>query len=197
MTERRPDLPGQEPVSLMENISLLLKALHFAADKHRDQRRKDVDASPYINHPIYVAQILAEIGGIDDLGILCAAVLHDTVEDTEAEYVDIEREFGERVARIVAEVTDDKSLHKAERKRLQIEHARYMSDEGALVKVADKIANVRDVASNPPGDWDEVRRIEYLDWSEQVVSNCPKVNQRLEGYFAESLACARQVLGGH
>jgi GTP diphosphokinase / guanosine-3',5'-bis(diphosphate) 3'-diphosphatase len=181
-------------VSSMENISLFLKALHFAADKHRDQRRKDVDASPYINHPIYVAQILAEIGGIEDIGVLCAAVLHDTVEDTQAEFVDIQREFGERIAGIVAEVTDDKSRPKAERKRLQIEHARHMSDEGALVKLADKIANVRDVASNPPGNWDQARRREYLDWAEQVVRNCPKVSQSLEGYFAESLVFAGKAL---
>jgi guanosine-3',5'-bis(diphosphate) 3'-pyrophosphohydrolase len=179
----------------MEDVSLFLKALHFAANKHRDQRRKDVEASPYINHPIYVAQILSDIGGVDDLGVLAAAVLHDTVEDTETESADIEREFGERIARIVGEVTDDKSLNKFERKRLQIEHAKHMSNEGALVKVADKIANVRDIASNPPKDWDKTRRVEYLKWAEQVVSNCPKVNSRLEEYFAESLASARQAFG--
>ena len=179
----------------MENVALFLKALQFAADKHRNQRRKDVEASPYINHPIYVARILADIGGVDDLGVLAAAVLHDTVEDTETESADIERHFGERIARIVGEVTDDKSLKKAERKRLQIEHARHMSDEGALVKVADKIANVRDIASNPPRDWDQARRVEYLAWAEQVVCNCPKVNSGLEEYFAESLASARQAVG--
>lgn len=178
----------------MENVSLFLKALHFAADKHRDQKRKGVNASPYINHPIEVAQILADIGGINDLGVLAAAVLHDTVEDTEAEPADIEREFGERIANIVGEVTDDKSLKKSERKRLQIEHALHMSDEGALVKVADKIANIRDVASNPPETWGQARRLEYLDWAEQVVCNCPNVNPGLEEYFAESLVFARQAL---
>jgi guanosine-3',5'-bis(diphosphate) 3'-pyrophosphohydrolase len=177
----------------MHKVSLLLKALHFAADKHRDQKRKDVSASPYINHPIFVAQILADVGGIDDLEVLSAAVLHDTVEDTETEVTDIEKEFGERVANIVGEVTDDKSLEKSERKRLQIEHARDISEEGALVKVADKIANVRDIASNPPKDWDQARRVEYLDWAEQVVGSCPKVNSALENYFYESLASAREV----
>ena len=177
----------------MEDVSLFLKALHFAADKHRDQKRKDVDASPYINHPIYVAQILADIGGVDDLGILAAAVLHDTVEDTEADPADIEREFGARIARIVGEVTDDKSLSKSERKRLQIEHARHMSEEGALVKVADKIANVRDIGNSPPKDWDQTRRVEYLEWAEQVVGNCPNVNPGLQEYFDESLVSARQL----
>jgi guanosine-3',5'-bis(diphosphate) 3'-pyrophosphohydrolase len=179
---------------MMENVSLFLKALDFAADKHRYQKRKGSDASPYINHPISVAQILADIGGVDDLGVLAAAVLHDTVEDTKTESADIEREFGNRVARIVGEVTDDKSLEPVERKRLQIEHACHLSEEGTLVKVADKIANVRDIASNPPENWDQSRRLEYLDWAEQVVRNCPKVNPGLEGYFAESLASARQAL---
>ena len=178
----------------MEDVSLFLKALHFAADKHRDQKRKDVDASPYINHPIYVAQILADIGGVDDLGVLAAAVLHDTVEDTEAESADIEREFGARIARIVGEVTDDKSLSKSERKRLQIEHARHMSEEGALVKVADKIANVRDVASNPPADWDAARRKDYLDWAEKVVAKCKPECPELLSYFEESLVNAREGL---
>ncbi len=177
----------------MENISLLLKALHFAADKHRDQRRKDSNASPYINHPIYVAQILAEVGGIDDLEVLAAAILHDTVEDTETEAADIEREFGQRVASIVAEVTDDKALDKSERKRLQVEHASHMSAEGALVKIADKIANIRDVSSNPPANWDHARRVEYIDWAEQVVCNCPKVNSELERCFSDSLTSAREV----
>jgi len=179
--------------SQLGNVSLLLKALHFAADKHRDQRRKDADASPYINHPIYVAQILADEGGIDDLDVLAAAILHDTVEDTETEATDIEHEFGQRVANIVAEVTDDKSLEKPERKRLQIEHASHLSDEGALVKIADKIANIRDVVGNPPKGWDQERRVEYLDWAEQVVRNCPKVNPALENCFLESLASAREV----
>lgn len=176
---------------MMENISLFLQALHFAADRHRDQRRKDVEASPYINHPIYVAQILTDVGGVDDLDVLAAAVLHDTVEDTKAESTEIEREFGERVARIVGEVTDNKLLEPSERKRLQIEHAKHLSPEGALVKVADKIANVRDIASNPPKDWSHARKVEYIDWAERVVDNCPKVNPGLERYFAESLASAR------
>ena len=179
----------------MENISLFLKALHFAADKHRDQRRKDEEASPYINHPIYVAQILAEIGDVDDVGVLCAAVLHDTLEDTQTDFSDIEREFGERIAGIVAEVTDDKSLGKAERKRRQIEHARYLSHEASLVKVADKIANVRDMAIRPPEGWDRARRVEYLNWAEEVVANCRGVNQRLLTHFAQSLTSARRASG--
>ena len=179
---------------MMENVSLFLKALHFAADKHRDQRRKDESASPYINHPIYVAQILSDIGGIDDVEVLCGAILHDTVEDTEASLGDIELAFGLKIARIVAEVTDDKSLAKGARKQAQIDHASHISREGALVKVADKIANIRDVASNPPTDWDTERRKEYLDWAEMVVARCKPESPELVRYFEESLATAREVL---
>jgi guanosine-3',5'-bis(diphosphate) 3'-pyrophosphohydrolase len=178
----------------MKDFSLFLKALHFAADKHRDQRRKDEKASPYINHPIYVAQILADICGIDDVEVLCGAVLHDTVEDTKATLNDIELAFGLSIARIVEEVTDDKSLAKAERKQAQIDHAAHISREGALVKVADKIANIRDVASNPPSDWKPKRRREYLDWAEEVVANCKPGCPELVSFFEESLVSARKAL---
>ncbi len=178
----------------MNDISILLKAIHFAAGKHRDQRRKDVNSSPYINHPIHVAQILSEVGGIDDPEILAAAVLHDTVEDTETTPSELEQEFGERVARIVGEVTDDKSLPKNERKRLQIEHAAELSEEAALVKIADKISNVSDVIDNPPPDWGCIRRTEYLNWSEEVVTNSPRVNDRLIEYFAQSISLGKMAL---
>jgi guanosine-3',5'-bis(diphosphate) 3'-pyrophosphohydrolase len=178
----------------MKDASLFLKALHFAADKHRDQRRKDESASPYINHPIYVAQILTDIGGIDDVEVLCGAILHDTVEDTETSMNDIELAFGLRIARIVEEVTDDKLLPKQARKKAQIDHARHISREGALVKVADKIANIRDIASNPPNDWSMQRRKEYLDWAEKVVSRCKPESPELVSYFTESLAGAREGL---
>ena len=152
-------------------------------------------ASPYINHSIQVAQILAETGGITDTEILAAAVLHDTVEDTETTLNELERLFGARVARVVGEVTDDKTLPKDERKRLQIDHARGISHEGALVKIADKISNVQDIASNPPESWGYKRRLEYLGWARQVVSNCPMVSDSLDRCFGESMQLAEEMLG--
>jgi guanosine-3',5'-bis(diphosphate) 3'-pyrophosphohydrolase len=178
----------------MEDISLFLKALHYAADMHRYQRRKDDDGSPYINHPIYVAQILSDIGGINDVDVLSAAILHDTVEDTRATFHDIELAFGLRIARIVEEVTDDKSMEKAERKQAQIDHAGHISREGALVKVADKIANVRDIGANPPKGWEPERRRAYLDWAERVVERCRPENPALTDYFYECLGDAREAL---
>src|SRR5207248_6449319 len=118
-------------------LALLLKALAFAAHKHRDQRRKDAEASPYINHPIALADVLVNEGGVTDVDVLCAALLHDTVEDTATTQQELTDAFGSRIARIVAEVTDDKDLPKQERKRLQIEHAPHISREAKLVKLAD------------------------------------------------------------
>ena len=133
---------------------MFLKALHFAADKHRDQRRKDESASPYINHPIYVAQILSDIAGIDDVEVLCGAVLHDTVEDTETSLNDIELAFGLRVARIVEEVTDDKSLEKKARKQAVKEERRLRREEKKAHKTAFKMEEtkqLREIACNRSG----------------------------------------------
>ena len=124
--------------------------------------------------------------------ILAAAALHDTVEDTQTSLDDIEREFGTAVASMVAELTDDKSLPKAERKRLQVIHAPHVSPAAALVKIADKIVNVRDIARHPPTGWDSARRLAYLDWAEQVVAHCPRVNPSLDACFAKTLAMARR-----
>jgi guanosine-3',5'-bis(diphosphate) 3'-pyrophosphohydrolase len=164
-------------------LALLLKALAFAAHKHRDQRRKDAEASPYINHPIALADVLVNEGGVTDVEVLCAALLHDTVEDTATTPEELERSFGPRVARIVAEVTDDKTLPKAERKRLQVEHAASISREAKLVKLADKICNLRDVAAHPPAQWSLERRREYFEWAKSVVERLRGVHPRLEAAF--------------
>lgn len=180
----------------LKNEALILKAAHFAAMKHRDQRRKDHVSSPYINHPIAVALLLAEIGKVKDPEVIAAALLHDTIEDTDTSPLELETEFGLRVRGIVEEVTDDKSLKKADRKRLQIEHAAELSTAAALVKLGDKIANVSDMTMAPPAGWDLNRRREYLDWAGEVISNCPKVNSALESRFAQVLADGRAKLMG-
>jgi guanosine-3',5'-bis(diphosphate) 3'-pyrophosphohydrolase len=164
-------------------LARLLKALAFAAHKHRDQRRKDPDASPYINHPIALADVLVNEGGVTDVEVLCAALLHDTVEDTATTPEELAGAFGERVARIVAEVTDDKTLPKAERKRLQVAHAGELSQEAKLVKLADKICNLRDVAERAPPSWDLARRREYFDWAKRVVDGLRGTHPQLEAAF--------------
>ncbi len=176
------------PAEAAPGLPLLLKALAFAAHKHRDQRRKDAEASPYINHPIALADVLVNEGGIVDPEILCAALLHDTVEDTATTPEELVDAFGPRIARIVAEVTDDKSLSKAERKRLQVEHAATISAEAKLVKLADKICNLRDVAQRPPSGWDLARRREYFDWAKSVVDRLRGAHVRLEAAFDAAYA---------
>jgi len=165
------------------SVGPILKALEFAATKHRDQRRKDREASPYINHPIALANVLCNEGGVTDVEVICAALLHDTVEDTETSVTELEELFGKRISSIVREVSDDKRLPKAERKRLQIEHAGALSDGAKLVKLADKICNLRDVLTSPPADWPLPRRQEYFDWAKQVVDRIRGMNGKLEAIF--------------
>ncbi|OAI52246.1 phosphohydrolase [Betaproteobacteria bacterium SCGC AG-212-J23] len=169
-------------------MTLLLKALAFAADKHRHQKRKDAEASPYINHPIALANVLVDEGGVEDIEVLCAALLHDTIEDTDTTQEELVNAFGSRIAHIVAEVTDDKNLKSEERKRLQIEHAPRLSVEAKLVKLADKTCNLRDIVVRPPAKWDLTRRREYFDWAKRVVDGLRGVHPRLEAAFDAAFA---------
>lgn len=166
-----------------EALALLFRALVFAAHKHRGQTRKGAERHPYINHPITVASILIHEGQVTDPAVLCAAFLHDTVEDTDTTLEELEAEFGPVIAGLVREVTDDKSLEKPERKRLQVEHAPHLSPGAALVKLADKIANLRDIAAAPPVDWDAVRKREYHAWAKRVVDGLRHVHPGLASVF--------------
>ena len=163
-------------------LKAMLKATSFAVRYHAGQSRKGANPVPYVAHPLEVARILLEEGGVEDIDVLCAAILHDTLEDTKVTSEIIEDQFGSRVLRIVEEVTDDKDLHKDERKRLQVINASKKSSGAALVKLADKIANVRDVTHSPP-NWDLGRRKNYIDWASQVVRNLPIINTKLLGAF--------------
>ena len=169
-------------------LSEFVKAAAFAADKHRNQRRKDADASPYINHPIALANVLVNEGGVEDMTVLCAAVLHDTVEDTETTVEELQAHFGPKVASVVMEVTDDKSLDKATRKQNQVDHAPHISSEAKLVKLADKICNLRDILASPPAGWSPQRKQDYFDWASKVVGGVRGVNPRLEAAFDAILA---------
>ena len=172
----------------MHAMKVLVRAIEFAARKHSKQRRKDVVASPYINHPIALVHILCVDAEIINPVVLAAAALHDTIEDTNTTATELEAEFGEEIARIVVEMTDDKNLDKAARKLLQIEHASHKSHEGALVKLADKICNLRDVAKSPPEGWSLERRRDYFEWANAVVRGLPRVNEKLLTMFVEAYA---------
>jgi len=179
---------------MQSNTAQLLKAIAFAADKHRHQRRKDAEASPYINHPIAVATVLAVEGDVSDETTLIAAALHDTVEDTETTFEELEQHFGSEVMNLVRELTDNKTLEKAERKLLQIEHAQNSSIRAKQLKIADKICNVRDITGSPPAQWSLNRRLDYLTWSEQVVAGCRGVNAKLDQAFDQAISRAKNTL---
>lgn len=178
----------------MDDVGMILKSIEFAASRHRKQFRKGEDKSPYINHPIQVANLLANEGGEKDPVLLIAAILHDVVEDTvdtpdeKQDMINqIQELFSEQVMSLVLEVTDDKSLEKPERKRLQIEQAPHKSNNAKKLKIADKIMNVRDITTNPPSWWTLQRIIEYFDWAENVVAGLRGVNSKLENMFDECL----------
>jgi guanosine-3',5'-bis(diphosphate) 3'-pyrophosphohydrolase len=176
------------------DVSVLLRALSFAAASHRLHRRKDEQSSPYINHPIAVAELLWEAGGIREISTIIAAILHDTIEDTDTSAQEIEEEFGEAVRSVVEEVTDDKKLPKQVRKRLQITHAGKGTEAARQIKLADKISNVQDLVDSPPAGWTLQRRREYVDWAEQVVNGLRGTNPALEQYFDATCARAKREL---
>ncbi len=172
----------------------MMKALNFSAQRHVNQRRKGGDEAPYINHPIRVAYYLATVAGIEDSQLIAAALLHDTVEDTSASADEIRTEFGEEVATIVEEVTDDKSLEKGVRKQYQIDHAPHVSWAAAQLKLADKLSNVEDVAHAPPAGWSVKHRHEYIEWTEQVVDGLPDRHPVLEEAYRRAVERARAAL---
>ena len=185
------------PTQIMpeNDMRQLIAALHYAALQHRNQRRKDVDQSPYINHPISLLHILAVEAGVQDVEVLCAATLHDVIEDcaeTPAEREqrarEIETLFGAQVRRIVEEVTDDKDQSQAERKQQQIDHGPQLSEQAKLVKLADKITNLRDVAHQPPQGWSDERRREYFEWARAVIDAMGATHAKLHALFEQAYA---------
>jgi GTP diphosphokinase / guanosine-3',5'-bis(diphosphate) 3'-diphosphatase len=169
-----------------EQIGLILKGLNFAAQKHRDQRRKDEEASPYINHPITLAHLLWNEAGVQDAIVVTVALLHDTVEDTQTTLTELEQEFGSEIAGLVREVTDDRSLPQQERKQRQVEHAAHLSPRAKLVKLADKTANLRDMVMAPPANWSPERKQEYLAWAKSVIDQLRGTHSDLEALFDQA-----------
>jgi GTP diphosphokinase / guanosine-3',5'-bis(diphosphate) 3'-diphosphatase len=180
LTTRRKEGP-------ISDIALILRAADFAADRHRKQRRKGRKKRPYIGHCTEVAWLIAEVGNVDDANVLAAAILHDTLEDTKTEPEEIAEAFNPAIHDLVMQVTDDKSLDKAERKKLQVKHAPHLSPGAKLIKLADKISNVREIGDDPPNGWDVERRQKYFGWAQEVVDALGRVNPELEKRFDQTL----------
>lgn len=182
--------------NISENGMLLIaRAADFAAQKHVTQRRKGAAQEPYINHLAEVALLLTQATNGEDAEVVAAGWLHDTLEDTETEREELEVIFGQHIASLVAEVTDNKSLPKAERKRLQIETAPKKSPQAKLVKLADKTSNLRTIAKSPPMGWDRKQREDYVEWAQAVIKGCRGSNSLLEKLFDEAAGNSRAIIG--
>ncbi len=159
--------------------SLVEKALEFATEKHKFQKRKNSAGDSYIVHPIEVRKILEECG-VTDEATLCAALLHDTVEDTKTTYQELVETFSQEIADIVMECSDNKSLHKVERKKNQITHAKHIGDKAKLVKLADKLSNNSGLRNDPPSKWSKEEIIGYVRWSWCVCQHLYGLNEMLD-----------------
>jgi (p)ppGpp synthase/HD superfamily hydrolase len=169
-------------------VRQVLTAALFAAEKHAGQRRKGAAAEPYVNHLIEVAGLVANAIPEMDTDLVIAALLHDTIEDAGVTEDEISARFGNDVAELVMELTDDKSLPKAERKRLQVVRASQKSARAQVIKMADKISNLRAIQSSPPVDWTEQRKTEYFAWAGQVVDRLSAPNPVLKAEFDSLIA---------
>jgi len=169
-------------------LNAILSAAHFAAEKHANQRRKGKAEEPYVNHLLEVAQLISNAIPEPDTNLIIAALLHDAIEDAGVTKDELVHRFGADVANLVAEVTDDKSLPKAERKRLQVENAPKKSARAQAIKLADKISNLRAILSSPPADWDYQRKKEYFAWAKRVVDGLAAPDPVLKAEFDKTLS---------
>jgi guanosine-3',5'-bis(diphosphate) 3'-pyrophosphohydrolase len=167
----------------------ILCAAHVASQWHAKQRRKGADREPYVNHLLEVAHLVADA----DEDVICAALLHDAIEDQRITATRISHEFGANVAALVCELTDDKSLPKAERKAIEIAVAPSLSTGAKLIRLADKISNVRSLGLSPPADWPTRRRLEYIEFCSKVVAGLRGANAMLEGLFDQAAAAAHEA----
>ncbi|MFN4140287.1 HD domain-containing protein [Aestuariivirga sp.] len=181
----------------MTTIVLVSQAYAFAAERHTSQRRKGVREEPYVNHLLEVAALVAAATDGSDLNLIAAAVLHDTIEDTDTTRTELEGTFNRDIAELVAEVTDDKSLPKQRRKDLQVLNTPKKSSRAKMIKIADKISNIRSLVNSPPGNWPPERKKDYLDWARRVVEGARGINAWLDDVFDEAAReLEADLLGG-
>jgi len=179
----------------MNGLILVMRAARLAAQCHIHQRRKGQSGEPYVNHLLEVASLVTQATNGSEPSVTIAALLHDAIEDQNVKSETIAQEFGQHVADVVLELTDDKSLPEVERRRLQVEHAPHMSREAKLIKLADKISNVLEIADSPPPNWTTKRRLEYIQWGRDVVAGLHSTSPWLETQFDDAAQRAEASLG--
>ncbi len=177
--------PAPQPLPA---LPIVMRAAQFAADRHKNQRRRGAAREPYVNHLLEVAALLAAATGGQDPDLVIAGLLHDLIEDQGVSADDIARQFGVGVAALVLEVTTDKSLSDAERRRLQIEHAGHKSPRARMLRIADLTSNLRALRQSPPADWTIERQREYFRWAHDVVAASRGLSPQLDGAFDEAHA---------
>jgi (p)ppGpp synthase/HD superfamily hydrolase len=163
----------------------ICSGIDFASEKHRFQTRKNKEKTPYISHPIGVAYHLMNTGEVRDAGVIIGALLHDTVEDTQTTFEELEKKFGTQIAGYVRELTDDKTLSQEARKRGQVINASHKTKGAAQIKLADKLFNLHDLFNNPPPDWSEARIDRYYEWAQSVIDRLPAANEKLHDAVLE------------
>lgn len=168
---------------MSKELCMVLRAAFFAGEKHKDQRRKDANQTPYINHPLEVAFILMEEGGVTDAATLAAALLHDTIEDTNTTREELALIFGREISDLVVELTDLKTTAPEIKKQSELEHAKHLTPKAKLVKLADKTANIRDLVTMPPADWDLRRKKDYFDFAHEIAEITGEVSPELLAVF--------------
>lgn len=164
-------------------MAKIVRAAYFAGEKHKDQRRSDKEETPYINHPLELASILVDEGYVDDVNVICAALLHDTIEDTETTFEELESIFGPVVTNIVREVSNDMTLSSTERRIRETENIPGLSHPAKLVKLADKIANIRDISTMPPVGWTLAKKEAYFDFSLSIAERAKDASPLLYEVF--------------
>ena len=177
-----------------ESVNKILEAVEFSAEKHQTQTRKGVDKTPYIFHPIDVAYKLVTIGDCADADILIAALLHDTIEDTQTSATEIEKSFGETVKNYVLEVTDDMSLLKHARRKTQVEGAQHLSKGASLIRYGDKLSNISDLDSSPPIGWGKDDVVSYMDFVKSLIDNFTHKNSQFEEEIVKVLSQINSTL---
>lgn len=162
---------------------LVVRAAYFAGEKHRLQRRSDIEQTPYINHPLELAHILTEEGDIYCMDTICASLLHDTLEDTETSPEELNKHFGEIITSIVIEVSNDMTLNSQQRREYELRKVASLSNKAKLVKIADKLANIRDVSTMPPAGWTREKKQNYFDFALEIVDQVKDASPRLHQIF--------------
>ena len=179
---------------MLAPLRLVSEAAELAARRHNGMARKGRGSEPYINHLAEVANLLSAATDGADAELVAAGWLHDAIEDTETTREELAQKFSERIASLVVECTDDMSLPKAERRRLQVVNAPHKSPGAKLIKIADKVSNIRARILPEPTAEERGDLVDYTNWAEQVVAGCRGGNAWLDNTFVETVAQARSSL---